>query len=160
MRSYIITSQFINSTATAPILEAAIPASSSSALSLTAKRVNVLWIASLTLALITASFGILVKQWIREYLAVKHVSPQARLRIRHFRKPGLEDWHVYGIASLLPLIIQLALALFFVGLCFFTLHIDTSIGYTTIPLVAMWALFFLFTALAPSISPRCPYKIP
>ncbi|KAI0338037.1 hypothetical protein BDW22DRAFT_824759 [Trametopsis cervina] len=158
MQSYTITSRFINTTATAPASTTL--AVSSSGLSLTAKRVNVLWVASLTLALITASFGILVKQWLREYLAVEHVSPQARLRIRHFRKPGLEGWHVYGIASLLPLIIQVALALFFVGLCFFTLDINTSIGYTAIPLVAIWALLFLFTAFAPSISSRCPYKIP
>lgn len=103
---------------------------------LAAKRVNVLWFAGLTLRLMSASIGILVKQWLREYLSGEYISPQARMRIRYFRAPGLEHWHVFTIAALLPLVLQLALALFFVGLCFFTLDIHSSVGYTTIPLVA------------------------
>ncbi|PSR70660.1 hypothetical protein PHLCEN_2v13465 [Hermanssonia centrifuga] len=42
--------------------------------------VNLLWFASLILSLMTASFGILVKQWLREYLAGEYTSPLARLR--------------------------------------------------------------------------------
>lgn len=72
---------------------------------LAAKRVNILWFASLTLSLISALFDILVKQWLCEYLAGDQVSPQARLRIRHFRQPGLEHWHVFGIAAFLPLVL-------------------------------------------------------
>ncbi|KAI0338022.1 hypothetical protein BDW22DRAFT_1338655, partial [Trametopsis cervina] len=156
--SYTISPGFLNSTV--PPLNVSDVVNSSFEPSLAAKRVNVLWFASLTLALISASFGIMVKQWLSEYLSGQHVSPQTRLRIRHFREPGLEHWHVFGIASLLPVLLQLALALFFVGLCFFTLDIHASIGYTTIPLVAGWALLFIATAFAPSLSPRCPYKFP
>lgn len=126
----------------------------------TAKRINILWFASLTLSLITASFSILVKQWLREYLSGEYTSPQARLRTRHFRTPGLTDWRVFGIAALLPLMLQLALALFFVGLCFFTLDIHSSVGNTTIPLVAGWAFLFVAALLSPALSPRCPYKVP
>ncbi|KAI0338019.1 hypothetical protein BDW22DRAFT_823003 [Trametopsis cervina] len=156
--SYTITPGSLNST-TPPIDATAIANAPFEPL-LAAKRVNVLWFASLTLSLLSASFSILVKQWLREYLAGEYVSPQARLRIRYFRKPGLKQWHVFGIASLLPVVLQLALALFFVGLCFFTLDIHTSIGYTTIPLVAGWALLLVATAFAPSVSPQCSYKIP
>ncbi|KAI0697972.1 hypothetical protein BC835DRAFT_1269539 [Cytidiella melzeri] len=41
-------------------------------------RVNVLWFGSFTLALVSASFAILVKQWLREYLSGEYTSPQAR----------------------------------------------------------------------------------
>ncbi|KAI0338021.1 hypothetical protein BDW22DRAFT_1363374 [Trametopsis cervina] len=156
--SYAVTPDFLNSTA--PPLDVTTLYNSSFEPPLAAKRINILWFASLTLALISASFGILVKQWLREYLSRDQVSSQMQLRIRDFRESGLKEWHVFGIESILPLILQLALALFFVGLCFFTLEIHTSIGYTTIPLVAAWALLFIATAFAPSISPRCPYKIP
>ncbi|KAI0084341.1 hypothetical protein BDY19DRAFT_854946, partial [Irpex rosettiformis] len=57
-------------------------------------RVNVLWFASLLFSLITASFGILVKQWLREFLAAENPSPQARLRVRHLRYPELSRWKV------------------------------------------------------------------
>jgi hypothetical protein len=121
-------------------------------------RVNVLWFASLVFSLVTASFGILVKQWLREYLAVKNPSPQARLRIRHFRNPELEKWMVVEIAAVLPLLQQLSLALFFIGLCYFTASVHSSIGRTTLPLVAGWAFCFTTVTILPLFFPRCPYK--
>ncbi|KAI0691133.1 hypothetical protein BC835DRAFT_133728 [Cytidiella melzeri] len=126
--------------------------------SLYAVRVNILWFASLTLTLISASFGILVKQWLREYLAGDYTSPQARLRVRHYRNPGLDNWKVFEIAAMLPLLLQLALALFFIGLCFFTAGVHTTVGHTTLPLVAGWGFLFISAAFAPAFSPRCPYK--
>lgn len=121
-------------------------------------RVNVLWFASLLLSLITASFGILVKQWLREFLAVDVPSPQARLRIRHFRAPAVESWKVFEIAAALPLLLQLSLGLFFIGLCYFTRSVHSSIGYTTIPLVAGWAFCIFTSTFLPIFFPRCPYK--
>jgi hypothetical protein len=121
-------------------------------------RVNVLWFASLIFSLITASFGILIKQWLREYLAVTNPSPQARLRIRHFRYPELERWKVVEIAGVLPLLQQLSLAFFFIGLCYFTESVHSSIGRTTLPLVAGWAFCFVTATILPLFFPRCPYK--
>jgi hypothetical protein len=121
-------------------------------------RVNVLWFASLIFSLITASFGILIKQWLREYLAVTNPSPQARLRIRHFRYPDLERWKVVEIAAILPLLQQLSLALFFIGLCYFTESVHLSIGRTTLPLVSGWAFCFVMVTILPVFFPRCPYK--
>jgi hypothetical protein len=126
--------------------------------STSAIRVNVLWFASLIFSLVTASFGILVKQWLREYLAVENPSPQARLRIRHFRYPELVRWNVFEIASILPLLQQIALALFFVGLCYFTESVHESVGHTSLPLVAAWAFCFSTVTLLPVFFPRCPYK--
>lgn len=154
--TYTINNGFLNSTAP-PLNLSSIQQFQPS---LAARRVNVLWFASLTLSLMSASFGILVKQWLREYLSGEFVSPQTRLRIRHFRMPGLDHWGVFAIAALLPLVLQLALALFFIGLCFFTLDVHKSIGYTTIPLVCGWALLFVAASVAPALSPRCPYKVP
>lgn len=152
--SYAMTPGFVNST-TSPIV-----APPPFQPSLNAIRVNVLWFASLLLGLMSASFGILVKQWLREYLAGEYTSSQARLRVRHFRNPGLADWKVFEVAAVLPVVLQLALALFFVGLCFFTADVHSSIGHTTIPLVAGWTFLFIAVTLAPTISPLCPYKTP
>lgn len=126
--------------------------------SIAAERVNVCWFASLILSLSTASFGILVKQWLREYLAVDNAKPEERLRIRHHRFLGLKSWKLFEIAAFLPLILQLSLALFFVGLCFFTASVHRSIGTTSVVLVSGWALFFIFALLAPVLSSSCPYK--
>lgn len=121
-------------------------------------RINILWFASLVISLVTASLAILVKQWLREFLAVANPSPLARVRIRHLREPGIRGWKVYEIAAILPLFLQLSLGLFFVGLCYFTAAIHSSIGYTTLPLVVGWALFLFTATLLPLYFPRCPYR--
>ena len=84
--------------------------------SLSAVRINTLWFASLVFSLATASFGMSVKQWLREYLVCDYTSPQARLRIRQHRDPGMRAWKVLELAAMLPLLLQLSLALFFAGL--------------------------------------------
>lgn len=52
------------------IMEAPAQPASSALPSTNDIRVNVLWFASLMSSLISASFAILVKQWLREYLGV------------------------------------------------------------------------------------------
>ncbi|KAI0689168.1 hypothetical protein BC835DRAFT_1283535, partial [Cytidiella melzeri] len=121
-------------------------------------RVNVLWFASLIVSLVTASLGMLVKQWLREFSAVDIPSPQARLRLRHYREPMLSKWRVYEIAATLPLLLQLSLGLFFTGLCYFTASVHSTLGHTTIPLVVGWALFFFSATSLPVFFPGCPYK--
>ncbi|KAI0683769.1 hypothetical protein BC835DRAFT_1310896 [Cytidiella melzeri] len=121
-------------------------------------RVNVLWFASLLFSLITASFGILVKQWLREYLAVDNPAPQARLRVRHLRYPQLARWKVFEIAAVLPILLQISLGLFFVGMCYFTASVHPSVRNTTLPLVAGWAFCFAAVTLLPVFFPLCPYR--
>lgn len=123
-------------------------------------RINVLWFASLVVSLSTASFAIQVKQWLRAYLSLATSSPQGRLRLRHFRRTGLETWKVFEIAAILPLLLQVALGLCFIGLCFFTASIHSSIGNTTLPLVIAWGVFSFLATIWPAFSARCPYKTP
>ncbi|KAI0078007.1 hypothetical protein K474DRAFT_1594948 [Panus rudis PR-1116 ss-1] len=125
---------------------------------LIARRVNVMWFASLIIALMAASYGMLIKQWLREYLAGEETSPQARVRIRCFRFPALQTWKVFEIVAILPLLLQLSLGLFLLGLCFFTSSIHPSIGFTCIPLVALWITLLFSSTMAPILGPRCPYK--
>lgn len=121
-------------------------------------RVNVCWFASLILSLASASFGIAVKQWLREFLSMDYISPQERLRIRDARIHGLRDWKLFQIAAFLPILLQVSLVLFFVGLCFFTAAVHPSIGTTSLFLISCWAFLFFMSVLAPLFSPRCPYK--
>ena len=125
-----------------------------------AVRVNGLWFASLIVSLATASLSILVKQWLREYLAVEWTSPQERLRARQYRKPALDKWKVFEIAAVLPMLLQVSVGLFFIGLCFFTASVDWRMARISMSLVSGWAFFLIVTTLLPLCSPRCPYKMP
>lgn len=151
-QNYTMSSGFLNATNPYPALpEFAAPT--------WAIRVNVLWFSSLVVSLAAASYGMLVKQWLREYLNMAGITaPRERLRARQYRRPALDRWMVFEIAASLPLLLEIALGLFFIGLCYFTTAIHSSISRSTIPFVAAWAFFFIAATVAPLVSPRCPFK--
>ncbi|KAI0337103.1 hypothetical protein BDW22DRAFT_1384154, partial [Trametopsis cervina] len=152
--SYTIQGGFINSTAPAPTSLPPFEPTHNAIV------VNILWMASLIVSLATASFALFVKQWLRAYTASTTSFSMYKIRIRYFRRDALEDWDVLDIASVLPFLVQISLALFFVGLCYFTADIHPSVKNTSLPLVSAWAFFFIAATISPAFSPRCPYKTP
>ncbi|KAK7691665.1 hypothetical protein QCA50_005064 [Cerrena zonata] len=123
-------------------------------------RINTLWSCSLVISLVTASFGIFVKQWLHEYMAQETQSPLPALRIRFFRNEGLADWRVFELAAALPLLLQIALLLFLVGLSEFLRELNPVVGWVTTGILLLWIVVFIFTTLAPILSSQCPYKTP
>ncbi|KAJ3490434.1 hypothetical protein NLI96_g1455 [Meripilus lineatus] len=153
LTSLSVNSGFINSTYVPP---SSLPFS----LSPSAVVIGVFWYMSLALSLVTASLGMLVKQWLREYQSKSKVSPEDYCQIRMFRAPGLRKYKVAEIASFLPIILQFSLILFFIGLIIFALSIHPLIASFVIIIVAIWSTFIFGTTLAPIFSPLCPYKTP
>ena len=122
--------------------------------------INTLWLLSLVTALIAASLGILVKQWLHELLSYETHDPMERLKLRFFRETGVERWKVFTIASSLPLLLQLALLLFFVGLVFFLHQLDAIVTWCTTVIISFWLAALLLVTFAPVFSSQCPYKTP
>ncbi|KAK7688912.1 hypothetical protein QCA50_007603 [Cerrena zonata] len=122
--------------------------------------INGFWFSSLVCSLITASFGILVKQWLREYMMHDSLSPRAEFRVRNFRYTGLVQGGVFELAALLPVLLQCSLLLFFIGLSRFLRDLSPGIGWVVTALIACWLLFFVVTTLAPICWSQCPYKTP
>lgn len=125
-----------------------------------AVRINALWFCSLVLGLVSASLGMLVKQWLREYLTGSYTSPRERIRVRHHRYEGLLRWRVFEIAAMPALLLQLSLILFFVGLSDFLRQLDPVVGWFVTGLIVLWLLLFATSTLAPVFFHRCPYKFP
>ena len=123
-------------------------------------RINALWSCSLVISLITASLGILVKQWLHEFMAQATQNPQYRIRVRFFRSEGLARWQVFEIAATLPLLLQLALLLFFVGLSEFLRELNSVVGWVATGTILGWLGVFAFTTFAPILSSQCPYQTP
>ena len=121
---------------------------------------NVLWILSLTIAMITASIGILVKQWFHELLSYKTHDPLERLKLRFFREAGIERWKVFAIASLLPLLLQFALLFFLIGIVLFFHQLDEIVAWFTTGTMILWLASLFFATFAPIFSSQCPYKTP
>lgn len=129
--------------------------------SLSAIVINSLWFFSLVAALSSAFIGILVKQWLREYMRPVSTTPIDALSLRQLRYQALKDWGVVEVISFLPILLQLSLALFLVGLLYllWTLHNVVAGILTTV--VAIVFVFYTATTVLPALhQPSCPYKSP
>lgn len=125
------------------------------------RRINILWFSSLVLSLAAASIGILVKQWLRDYvLSFTADFPRRRSRIRQFRRQGLIDWKVPGIVMALPVILQVALAFFLGGVVDLLWQLDTVVAAVITAFVAATLAFLIITTILPTFSDECPYTSP
>ncbi|KAK0477796.1 hypothetical protein IW261DRAFT_1312531, partial [Armillaria novae-zelandiae] len=129
------------------------------------KRINAYWFSCLLLALSSAFIGIQCKQWLREYIRDVGCSSKDALY-------GLLTWKVEWIISTIPLLLQVALVLFFIGVLELLWLLDKTVAVPFTIIVAFMVLFLSFTTLAPSIQycyvigrrslaplpPQCPYK--
>ncbi|KAJ3794599.1 hypothetical protein GGU11DRAFT_747839 [Lentinula aff. detonsa] len=85
--------------------------------SASAVRINSVWFLSLIFSLSTVLLGILCKQWLREHRRdTPCSSSKEALELRQLRFESLEQWGIPALLASLPLILQLALVLFFYGI--------------------------------------------
>ena len=125
--------------------------------------INTLWFMSLVISLAAALFGILAKQWCREYLRWHSVNAPARENVL-LRQVRFEAWERWGVASLIaavPALLEIALILFLVGLLIFvpmfsqrsfTIVISATIGIILLGVIGLTVL--------PVFSRLCPFQSP
>ncbi|EIN04819.1 hypothetical protein PUNSTDRAFT_32363, partial [Punctularia strigosozonata HHB-11173 SS5] len=90
--------------------------------------INTLWFLSLVLALGSALVGIIVKQWLREYIVWPTVSPvQHALQLRRFRFDAFKKWRIPTIVTLVPILLQVAVVLFLGGLITLTWTLNRAV---------------------------------
>ncbi len=123
-------------------------------------RINACWFSSLICALFSALICIMVKQWMREYLSNPPSSPRHNVRFRQYRYDGLVAWGVPEIMAFLPILLELSLVLFLVGLVDFLFQLQCTVAAIATCLITMALLFYVATAIAPVFSAHCPYKSP
>ncbi|KAM6503364.1 hypothetical protein JOM56_000307, partial [Amanita muscaria] len=134
-------------------------------------RVNIFWFLSLSLALATAIIGILCMQWLREYQRDSGLSPMEIFAVGQMRREGLERWSVPAILSALPLLLQAALILFFIGLVEYLQNANKTVAAVITTFVVVTMLFLVATTILPAFQfllhanyhfhvPQCPFKSP
>ena len=127
---------------------------------LSAIVINSLWFVSLVAALSSAFIGILVKQWLREYMRPISIAPIDALSLRQLHYQALKDWGVVEIISFLPLLLQYSLALFLVGLLYFLWTLHNVVAAILTAVVAVVFVFYAATTVLPAFRSSCPYKSP
>ncbi|KAJ7575296.1 hypothetical protein C8J56DRAFT_838238 [Mycena floridula] len=114
-------------------------------------RINILWFLSLVLALSAASGGILAKQWLREYRRdPPGISNRERLSHRQLRDQGWGIWKVEEIISALPIILEIALVLFFVGVMELLWSLNRVVALSVTVVIALTVLFLIAATVLPA----------
>lgn len=122
--------------------------------------VNALWFTSLFLSLTTALVGVLVKQWFHYYVALPSGTVRERCFVRQYRYTGIQKWKVPIIIGLLPVLMHLALAIFFAGLVLFLHPLQAQLSwFIGIGTVSVYLAYSVATIL-PIFDPLCPYHTP
>ncbi|KAH9851899.1 hypothetical protein C2E23DRAFT_828079 [Lenzites betulinus] len=123
-------------------------------------RINILWFSSLVLSLVSASVGILTKQWLREYTRNAASSPRENARIRQLRHEEFVRWKIPLTIALLPVLLQISLALFFAGLLDLLWGLHASVASVITATVTVSLAFLVLTTIMPTFRSDCPYKSP
>jgi hypothetical protein len=124
-------------------------------------RINIYWFLGLVLSLAVALFSFLVKQWLREYISWTDALPyQNAVGIRQFRHEGIERWKLQEIITSLPLLLQLALILFFIGLVDFLWHLHHVVAAVILAAVLSCLLAVILATFLPAVRSTCPFRSP
>ena len=146
-----------SNTVTSPTTQ---PQASSPMPTMLAVSVNQLWMTSLAMSLVAALFAITVYPWLREYKALSRFNPDEGLLLRELRQRALYTWGVPQLISLIPLLLEVAVIMFLVGLAELLNSLSYEVFLPFSCFLAVALVLFAFTLLAPFFYPTCPYKSP
>jgi len=145
---------------TQPIIPSAATLTPASPTSRTTISTCTLWFMALVCSIGAASIGITVSQWLQHHGDKTTSTSQQSVRIWYFRDRGFVEWRVQGIINILPLLLQLSVALFLIGLIQLLFSMNIIVASIVTVLVAALLAFSIGTALIPAFVPKCPYKSP
>ncbi|OSX56578.1 hypothetical protein POSPLADRAFT_1159297 [Postia placenta MAD-698-R-SB12] len=120
--------------------------------------VATLWFTALILSLGAASIAITVSQWLHHHINGASKASRQSVRVWYFRRRGVARWKVELAIAVLPVLLQIALILFLVGLVILLWTLNSVVAKTVTALVVTLLLPTIFTVVIPALSPDCPYK--
>ncbi|KAK7043848.1 hypothetical protein VNI00_008013 [Paramarasmius palmivorus] len=116
-------------------------------------RINCFWFLSLTFSITSALYGLLCKQWIREFDRDTPTSTAAEsLALRQLRRDSFEKWQVPAFMAALPILLEIAVILFFVGILDLLWGLHRTPFIVTMTVVAVSAVVYFTTTLLPALT--------
>ncbi|TFY60843.1 hypothetical protein EVJ58_g4888 [Rhodofomes roseus] len=150
----------LSSDTTIPVFLSTLAAPSKPPVAISTIVINTVWFLALVLSLGAASVGISVKQWLVSYVPPDSTTARQRTRIWHLRHRGLRRWRVSAIVAMLPILLQLALLLFLVGVVVLLWTLNTVVAIIVMVPVSVLIVLSVLAAIIPTFAPDCPYKSP
>lgn len=127
-----------------------------------ARWINGLFFFSLVISLVAALFGIMARQWIREYLKwnAPLANPRQNVLVRQIRFESWEAWKVEAFIWSIPVLQELAMVLFLIGVVVLVWTLDDAVAISVTVLVAIFLAVILVITVLPVFVKRCPYRSP
>ena len=115
---------------------------------------------SLVFSFLAAFLAILVQQWARNYMHVfqQYRDPLKSSRLRQYLFEAREGWYMRMVAEAVPAFLNISLIIFFISLGDSLLRINTKVAISTIILIGVSGLLYIFMVFAPIIYPQSPYQ--
>ena len=122
--------------------------------------VNALYYASLGVMILAAFIAMLMKHWLRLFeRGLRWIpDPEDRAKTREFRMLGVQRWELSQMVELLPLLVQISLFLFAIGLVIFLFHISTPSFGVTIVIFGVGIFYYAMTTCISAISTSSPFR--
>ncbi|TDL17499.1 hypothetical protein BD410DRAFT_729860, partial [Rickenella mellea] len=124
--------------------------------------VNTFWFLSLAFSLVCALAAVMVRQWARKYLRQPRAcgSLKRRATSRQDVYENMQLWKLEMFVEMIPILLHIALALFFVGLLLFLQMINQHVAlFLTWFTAVAFALYAVLT-VGPLVFRSFPYKTP
>ncbi|KAI0794304.1 hypothetical protein C8Q74DRAFT_568815, partial [Fomes fomentarius] len=118
------------------------------------------WFSGLVTSLASASIALLVKQWLHEATVGLSGKSHDTARLRQHRLNGLLRWRVGSIILALPVLLQIALVLFLVGMVVLLWTLHNVVAAVTSFLVGSFFTCFIVVTLMPIFKWDCCYRSP
>ena len=124
--------------------------------------VNALFYTSLGIMLVSAFIAMLIKSWVREFdRGLRAISgPEQQAKTREFRYLGLVRWKLPEMVATLPILIQISLLSFAVGLVIFLFHISRPSCGITAGILGIGAIFYAITTSISIFITSSPFRSP
>jgi hypothetical protein len=123
-------------------------------------RINVIMFLSLFFSVSSALVSTLIQQWAREYLQYSQASaaPRKRGRVRTYLLDGLCRFQMIRLTYGIPVLLPLAVSLFFLALSDWLYSINVSIGATAYYCLVASLITYMSLSILPFIVRNAPYQ--
>ena len=121
--------------------------------------VNILWLISLVLNIISALFATLTPQWTRRYTQVLQV-PRNRVHSRSFLFLSTLTYDMDRAVLMTMIFLHLSVFLFLVGLVIFFFTINKIVATVVSIAVGLFGVVYFTLSILACIDRSCPYRTP
>ncbi|KAG8933709.1 hypothetical protein FRC02_011315 [Tulasnella sp. 418] len=126
-----------------------------------ATPVNSIFFASLSCSLMAAFGAMLAKQWLTEYATSGRMLPlHTQGRRRQERYTGLVQWRFWILMELLPMLLQLSLLLFLIGVIYFLWSSSHAVALVVLGLTVLGLGVYTITIIVAIMDPMAPFQTP